>query len=278
MQADNSTTETVWPCTEILGVLFMLEAIRNFEQISSYFVPVVLVTPGIVFVLCGICLWLGGLRWIKQMAAFVGLIAGFLAAFFLTDRQKAAFIIVPIIGVGFALFFERLTVIVVGAALVLLIVLIAFVQPALHDHQNWEYLEYKAPEGQTEEIVLDWKESFSVIKSELALVSSSIRTCIRTIKPKGIVIAVLAGLIYLGMGYFQPRLMAAVTCSAFGTMLIILGMMCLLLYKGSDPMSYVYDRVKFYGLVTLGMIIFGTITELVLCTFRRKPIVQDVDK
>jgi hypothetical protein len=58
---------------------------------------------------------------------------------------------------------------------------------------------------------------------------------------------------------------SAVCCSVLGTMFVFAGMILLLLHKGSQPLSSIYERPVFYISVCAAMVAFGTIEQLIIC-------------
>lgn len=66
-------------------------------------------------------------------------------------------------------------------------------------------------------------------------------------------------------GFFFSRLIPALCSTVLGTLLVFAGMILLLLYKGSAPITHINDRQSFYAAVCIAMIAFGTITQLLLC-------------
>jgi hypothetical protein len=55
------------------------------------------------------------------------------------------------------------------------------------------------------------------------------------------------------------------TCATLGTLLIFTGLVTLLIFKGSAPITLVQRQGAFYGIVLLGMAAFGTLEQLLLC-------------
>jgi hypothetical protein len=60
------------------------------------------------------------------------------------------------------------------------------------------------------------------------------------------------------------------SCSAMGTALIALGMIALLLNKGSGPLTTVSERPMMYGCVLVGMIAAGTLVQGLLVPRKAK--------
>lgn len=65
------------------------------------------------------------------------------------------------------------------------------------------------------------------------------------------------------------RLFSAFVYAAAGTAIIFMGMILLLLYKGSSPLTYVAQKQSYFCAVAAGMIICGTFEQLLLCRRQR---------
>lgn len=63
------------------------------------------------------------------------------------------------------------------------------------------------------------------------------------------------------------KVISALCCAAMGTLFVFAGMILLLLYKGSLPVSTIGDKQSFYAGVFGVMIVFGAIVQLVLCGY-----------
>jgi hypothetical protein len=70
------------------------------------------------------------------------------------------------------------------------------------------------------------------------------------------------------VGLYLWRLVSALCCAALGTTLIFAGMILLLSYKGSAPITKMSGGSPVYAAIFLGMITFGTIEQWLL--FRLK--------
>jgi ABC-type glucose/galactose transport system permease subunit len=89
-----------------------------------------------------------------------------------------------------------------------------------------------------------------------------------------IIIAILA-VTFIVAGFWLRRLTSALCCAALGTILIFSGMILLLSYKGSTPISRIADRIACYVTVFIAMIAFGTFEQLLLCRKTKK---QPIEK
>lgn len=83
-------------------------------------------------------------------------------------------------------------------------------------------------------------------------------------------VIVILVVIFILAGLYLYRLASAFCCAALGTMLIFAGMISLLLYKTSAPISHICYSSLFYLAVFLAMIIFGTFEQLLLCKSAKK--------
>ena len=61
------------------------------------------------------------------------------------------------------------------------------------------------------------------------------------------------------------KVISALCCAAMGTLFVFTGMILLLLYKGSLPVSTIGNKQSFYAGVFAAMIAFGAIIQLLLC-------------
>ena len=79
-------------------------------------------------------------------------------------------------------------------------------------------------------------------------------------------IFVLAGLLCLLTASFILRnFVVALCCATLGTFLIYVGMTLLLLYKGSEPLSMMWDKCSLFAAVFAAMATFGTSIQMLFC-------------
>jgi len=250
----------------------MLEALQNLEKNALTFAPEVLVVPGVLCVLLGICFWLGGMRWSRPTATVLGVLAGLLWAFFLTDRQVAAFVSMAVVVGAFALFFNRAALVVAGAATILIISLIIFAAPYLGKPKNIQYpLPQPTAAGETgSRDNMPIAESLEAAKTHLVFLGDIIGRAINLVPFEKLLISAAIAVIFAAAGYFMPQLILAITCSAWGASIIFLGMILLLLFKAARPVTQIYANAGVFGIVTLAMIVFGSAVQLLLCSARDK--------
>lgn len=250
----------------------MLEAFQNLEKNALDFAPEVLAVPGVLCVVLGLCVWLGGMRWSRPTATVFGVLAGFLWAFFLTDRQTAAFVSMTVVVGAFALFFNRAALVVAGAATTLVITLVIFAAPYLSKPKDMQYPQSKistADERASQDIG-PITESLEAAKTQVVFLGDLLGRAINLVPFEKLLISAVAAIIFATAGYFMPQLIIALTCSAWGTTIIWLGMILLLLFKGARPVTLIYTKAGVFGVVALAMIVLGSVVQLLLCSARDK--------
>ena len=250
----------------------MLEALQNLERITMDFVPWLLVVPGVVLVVIGLCLWLGGVRWSRLTAGFLGVVAGCLWAFLVTEHQAAAFISMAAVTGAFAIFFNRAALVLAGGVISAAIVLMIFVGPALDGDEEFNYPVYERPadgEVATGGVSLV-EEDIKAMQAQLVFFGQVISQAVKEVSLEGLVVSAVVGVMVVLVGLFAPQLVAALTCGMLGTGFIAVGMILLLLYKGACPISHIYERVGIYSKAAILMIVFGSAVQMLLCSARDK--------
>jgi len=81
----------------------------------------------------------------------------------------------------------------------------------------------------------------------------------------GWVIIAAITLTFFFSGFYSWRLSSALSCATLGVILTFTGMILLLLYKGSAPITGICRKVPFYGGIFIAMTAFGTVVQLLLC-------------
>lgn len=242
----------------------MLEIALYFERISTRLNPVVLIGPGLICVVVGLFIWLGGLGYRRFLAAVAGAVSGAVCGFFITGRNAVLAAIAAAVSCLIAVIFERIFITILAAGLAAVFGFAVLARPYIIENagslrQSAEYdMQNKAEPfslSLTVEFIEAWTADFSdQIKQICSLVPAY----------NWVIIAVLV-VIFIVAGILLWRLISALCCAALGTLLIFCGMILLLLYKGSVPISYINQRQAFYLSVFLTMMAFGTCVQLLFC-------------
>jgi hypothetical protein len=244
----------------------MLEVLGPFEEMLRNVVPLLLAGPGVVLVLAGLFLWLGGLRWLKPLAAFVAASVGLACAWMFTSRQLVPMLCCTLIPVMAAFLLDKAIVAALGACLAGVIVLLfpLFVDPALR----------KAVSSQVP--ALPSVQEVSVLGSvefveELAGWSAEWGKAFWKVLPAGRKTAATAALVgVLAASILMWRWICALTCSVLGTMMIFSGMTLLLLSKGPQAIAYTTGKMPYLGPAAAIMAVLGTLLNRWLCPAKVK--------
>lgn len=210
----------------------MLDISQNFEQMISELSPTFLVGVGSGSVLAGLFIWLGGLGFRKYLVTIVGAFAGGISGFFITGRNTVLSLVSAGVGVVIALVLEKIFVTIMAAVLAAVLGFTVMGRICVGQADSLEQACSQMP-------VYSW-----VIIAALVIIS-------------------------IAAGFFFRRLISALCFAAFGAILIFAGMILLLSYKGTEPISYISGKPSFYGMVFAAMVAFGTIEQLLLCRFAK---------
>lgn len=206
----------------------MAEFLQNLEQAAGQLSPIKLVLPGMGAVLLGLFTWLSGTTFRKSFAASTGLIAAGAAGYYFSDKNPVATVFSAAIGSLAAVLLERVFIALLSGVLATAVVIGIFVLPGAQEAESL-------------------KEILSNVQSHNWAVIAVVPT-----------VAIVAG-------FLLWRLTAALCYSAIGSALIFAGMIMLLIYKNSMPITAVINRPFFYGAVLIAMVSFGAIVQLLFC-------------
>ncbi len=245
----------------------MQDAIENFERICSHFPDHMLLLVGIAGIGLGLWLWLGGLRFSKAVTALLGAITGSAYVHFVLKEQILFIAIGALIAAAVSILFEKGILTIIGAVALCVIVMIFFTGPILNSETYWDYPQHQIANDQQ---VIPFSEAVSILKTQGLFFYDTFHQAVRKVSGPGFAIAIAAGVALLAGGFALPRLTAAFTCSLFGTILIAAGMELVLLFKGALPIAELFQRPVFYGLITISMLAFGTLMQIILCPRRKK--------
>ena len=249
----------------------MAQALQNIEISALHFASQLLVPGGIAVVLVGLCIWLGGLRWIKFLAAGLGAMAGLIGACIFTDGSAMPIIAAALIAGGLGCFMNKPAIIFFGAALAAVGALVILTMPAIAAAGDLKPPAHLMPYGEYgQRKMLTVPESVVELKVELLFWTETIASSVKRSSVAAPAIACVAAVIVIGTGCAMPRFVAAITCASFGVVLIFAGMILILLYKGARPLTGMYQMPTFFGLVVVAMMAFGTLVQLLLCPGRTK--------
>jgi hypothetical protein len=250
----------------------MLETLQQFEQVAERFSPLVLLVPGAVTVLMGLFVWLGGLGLRRASVGLVGGIGGGICGFSLSGGNAAVAAVSAAVLALVAVLLQRLF---VGILAAVFAVVFAFLL------LGWPYLQETGgaapadPSGASRQgPALTISESIETARLYADELGHTIKRASSRMPLATWIVIVALAVTSTVAGLFLWRFASALYCSALGTVLIFFGLILLLLWKGSMPISRINNRAAFYGLVFLGMMAFGTIEQLLLSLRTKRRLTQ----
>jgi hypothetical protein len=244
----------------------MSEFLKQFQEAAFVLSPGVLAGVGFALVWMGLCLWLGGLRWLKVLAGLLGAGLGYAAAMYFVGPQTIALIVTAVIVGLICMTLDKITVVILGAAIAALLVNLMLAMPALKDAKTWNEIP-RPPAAKSPNIV----ESITTLETYGQYMIQKGRQAIEGLGTVGYTAALISGLVILGIGFALPRAVCALACAILGTAAIAVGLLLLLWYKGSKPIDYVLEQQAMLWMIALIMICFGMLVELALCPKKSKP-------
>jgi hypothetical protein len=251
----------------------MLDVLNEFQNAALVFSPAMLVVPGVLGVLFGIIFWLAGEKFTKIIAVTAGFVGGGIAAFywFPAHNSAAAAIIGALAGVIMAMFLHKCIVVAAGTAVFAIVVMTFLVGTYFNDQVAGVVYQPAAATS----VKITSTQTAEQIKLRLAKVGGQLcRLSIRlpfVLWPAfaGAAVAVAVAAMFFG------RFVTAFACSSLGTAMIFAGMLSLLLYKGSLPLTYVYGRISFFFWVFASMVVAGAVAQFILCRAPKLKIIKE---
>jgi len=240
----------------------MVNILKELQDLAVHLAPFVLLEVGFVLVWLGLCLWLGGLRWLKFFAGLSAAAIGYTLAYFLTDHQIYFLVGIPVLAALLAILFEKVVVVLLAAIMIAGAVNIGLVWPTLNDPAIWQNPPAVSPAASGQEATV--MQSLTVLEDYAVWIGQNTYDAAKSLghinwAVYGVVILAIAGL-----GFLIPRGICALFCAALGTSMIATGMFFLLLYKGSRPADIFINNPGLFGIIAVCMIVFGVLINLAI--------------
>jgi len=241
----------------------MLEIAQHLEQMAVRFNPVVLIGPGLAAVLLGLFVWLGGLGFRRALVAIVGAVSGGICGFFITARSTVPATVSAVIAAVIAIMFEKIFIAILAGVLAAALGFVVLARPYIENAGGATPID--RDEIRNEKEAFNIQQSAEIAKAYIADFITEIKQiCSQMPVYNWAIIAALV-VIFIAAGFFRWRLTSAFCCAAIGTMLIFIGIILLLLYKGAAPISRICQNQSLYLGVFAAMTIFGTAEQLLFC-------------
>jgi hypothetical protein len=240
----------------------MFGLLQNFEQVAGRFSPIFIIGLGIAMVLVGLFIWLGGLGLGKILCGAVGAITGAVCGLFVIRQNVPSAVFLAAVLAAFAVIFERIFFIVLAAALVAAVSFTIFAWPCLGIPHQLSTTSPSPPP--THGPAMGTAQTVELIKAYLINFNHELKQVRSRIPLQGWVITAAMTVIFFFSGLYLWRLSSALGCATLGVILTFTGMILLLLYKGSAPITAICSKSKFYGGVFIAMTLAGTVEQLLL--------------
>lgn len=250
----------------------MIEIFQNFEQMAGRFSPSILIGSGVGILILGLLIWLCGLALRKILISIVGLAGGIVVGLFVIGRNIFSASLSAALASLFALIFEKVFVILLAAALAAAIAFTILAEPYFVNTETTKVQNEMSEQTTT----TDLDETFEELKTFGLDAGEKIKQVGEKIPVQIWAIIAAPAVIFLICGVFLWRFTSALFFSVIGTMVIFLGMILLLSYKGIEPVSHIRGKPLIYAAVFLAMAAFGTIIQLLLCKGSKKKKVTEI--
>jgi hypothetical protein len=248
----------------------MFEIFQNFEQLINRFSPWLLIASGVVFLLLGLCIWIAGHSLRKIFISLLGLAGGIVVGLYVVGRNAFAALLAGGLTTLIALILEKVLVVLLAAVMAAAIAFTILAEPY-----------FVQPETETVDAQNDVLDQFTTIS--LNEVPQELKTfgleASGKIKQAGTnvpiyiwAIIAAAAAIILVCGILLWRFTSALLFSVTGTMVIFLGMILLLSYKGTEPISHIRNNPYISVAVLIAMAGFGMIVQLLLCKDKKEKV------
>jgi len=240
----------------------MLEIFQDFESAvgGARLSPIVLIAPGLAAIVVGLFFWLGGSGVRRPLVALVGGIVGGICGFFLTGRNTIYAAVSAAAAALVAAVLQRVFIAILAAGLAAIIGFALLAGP--HVETAEETTPASKPETPEQGSTVSIGQSIETVRALAVELADDIKQlCSQMPVYRWVIIAVLA-VVFMALGFWLWRFASAVCFATIGTTLIFSGLILLLLYKGSAPISKVCARAPFYQAVFAGMAAFGTFVQL----------------
>lgn len=223
--------------------------------------PGFIVPVGIIFVGLGLCLWLGGLTWHRGAGAFLAALIAAVSVLFLQELTLHIALVAIIFAAAIGMVLDKPAIIFSGG-IAAAIVLLTILSPAIEFDSDTPSAGAENLQTQT---AMTASQSATLGIEWIKYYATNIHAAIGQSEPiiKAISVGLALAVIFVGIALRRP--VSAVACATVGTAVVFFGMVTLLLYKGSQPLTHICQKSGFYTTVAVCMVIFGTAAELLLC-------------
>ncbi|MHC4266583.1 MAG: hypothetical protein ACYSUK_11745 [Planctomycetota bacterium] len=215
----------------------MFEFAQSFEQAAMQFSAPVLVVPGLILVFAGLFIWLGGLGFSRIFIATIGAVAGCLCGLFVVGKNTTAAVVLAVIVAILAIAWKRIFITILLAIVAAVGVFFVFTSDYF-DQSGYRHPIVMSASGEKADI----GRSLQAITDFSAEFTTTMR--IASSKMPAYYWAFIAGAFILGLVicFKVWRIGSALCCAAMGSVCIFAGMILLLIFKGSYPITEIGSK------------------------------------
>ena len=244
----------------------MIEIFQNFEQMTGRFSPTILIGSGVVLLLLGLCIWLSGMALRKILISIAGMACGIVIGLFVIGRNIFSTLLFAGLAALIALMFQKVLCVLLAAALAAAVAFTILAEPYFEQAETTEVRSEMSE--QTTKAGLG--ETFEELKTFGLDAGEKIKLAGTKIPLHIWAIIAAPAVIFIVCGALLWRWTTALFFSVTGTMVVFLGMILLLSYKGTEPVSLIRSKPSISAAVFLAMAAFGTIVQLLICKSPKK--------
>jgi hypothetical protein len=241
--------------------------------VAARFGTSVLMGSGVAILLLGLLIWLGGLGLRKILISLAGLVSGIVVGLFVVGRNLFSASLSAALAGLIALIFEKVLVVLLAAALAAAVAFAVMAEPYFEHAET--ITAHNETSAQTTTTSVD--EILQELKTFGLDAGGKIKQAGTKIPVYIWAIIAAPALIFLICGVVLWRFTSALFFSVLGAMVIFVGMILLLLSKGTEPVSHIRGKPLIYAAVFLAMAAFGTIEQLLLCKGSKKKKVTEIE-
>lgn len=235
----------------------MLEMLLNFERYAVYLNPTALLSLGIAIVAAGLVLWLAGMALQKLFLFVAGAVAGAVIGLYFVGRKTVSAVGLAALCALAAAFFNKLFVTILAAAMAVLLAVTIMAW-----HYDFEFsIESTIEKPSTQ---LNQKQTLEFIGQNIGDFALHMNDIYRSVPNYNWLIVPLLIVVFVTAGIFCWNLICAWLFATAGTIFIFAGIISLLFYKGSAPISAIFNNGNYFAAVFSAMMVLGTIVQLLL--------------
>jgi len=244
----------------------MIEIFQNFEQVTGRFNPSILIGSGVVLLLLGLCIWLSGMALRKILISIAGMAGGIVIGLFVIGRNIFSTSLFAGLAALIALIFQKVLCVLLAATLAAAVAFTILAEPYFEQAETTEVRSEMSVQATTAGL----DETFEELKTFGLDAGEKIKQAGTKIPVQIWAIIAAPAVIILVFGVLLWRWTTALFFSVTGTMVVFLGMILLLSYKGTEPVSLIRSKLFISAAVFLAMAAFGTIVQLLICKSSKK--------